>query len=462
MKRNLLLTSLLLSAVQALFGHSPEPVNPPAELPDGISVAPAQGFVDTSNNAFPKGVSGIGLTFTQEIMPNPENTEPATLYYQDFSTPAEETLTATIDIMTWMTGGVLFKERVWTLPGLYKIEIPEGMFLFVDGVDADGERTGSAHAPGVTLYYEIYRGYTVLPGSGTVERIDGAVLRFPDAFEVRPTDLASEIQFYMDNSADEYAYSYEITDEDGDGRVNDVVFSFLQSGRVVTAPGVYGLNIPAGAFEFRISADGAPSEDYTEWKNQEILVKYTIPHAPRPEMDPDPDYAVKSFDTFLMYLPDGFELWFPDTMGQSPLYGVDEDGVVDTTRVYAYAKAQPYEEGDPFITLRLYDPLTHQMLDSYTPPTAGMYCLRTVPSLLFGSWAPSLTGGEEYTGGSDAYDYFYTVESDLTGVSCPGIEADLTQPRGVYTLLGVKVADTATESLPGGLYISGGRKILVK
>lgn len=463
MKRELLSTLLALLTVQALSARSPEPVNPPADLPDGLTVAPEQGFVDTSNNAYPKGISSIGLTFTQAITPNTANTRPALLYYNDFNEPAEETLATSVDLVTWLTGGVIFKERTWTLPGLYKVEIPEGMFLFADGEDAGGELTGKNPTPAVTLYYEIYKGYQMEPGSGTVAKLDVAVLRFLDADEVRPKDPAAEIQFYMDNNASDYSVSYEITDEDGDGRANDVVFSLLQGGNSVTQPGVYGLDIPAGAFEYLVRNEGGPDDDYTEWTNREILIKYTIPRGPRPEMDPDPDFAVKSFDSFMMYLPDGFTLWFADTMGHSPLYGVNEYGEVDTTRVYAYAKVQPYEEGISFVTLRLYDPITHEMLETYTPPEPGMYCLRTVPSLLFGVWPAAEAGGEEFTGGSDEYEYFYTVVDGGSGVSCPGIEADnLPANDAVYTIFGVKVADSASETLPKGLYISGGRKFVVK
>ena len=76
-----------------------------------------------------------------------------------------------------------------------------------------------------------------------------------------------------------------------------------------------------------------------------------------------------------------------------------------------------------------------------------------------------MSGGEPYLGGSDAYDYFYTVISATTGIGCPGVEAETISPLGgVYNLNGVRVAeeaDAATmRSLPKGVYISGGRKIM--
>lgn len=463
MKNFLCLTLMALAVCQIAEARAPQPVNPPADLPPGITVSPSQGFIDISNNASPQGASSIGLTFTQEVMPNPNNTQPAVLYYNDFESPAEKTLVATVDQATWKTVGVIFKERTWTLSGVYKVEIPEGMFVYVSGQDAEGERTGTAHTPAVTLYYEIYRGYVVTPGSGTFPEISKSVLTFTDADEVKRTSLASEIQFYMDNSSDVYGYGCSITDNDGDGRVNDVVFTYGVDGEPVTAPGIYGLNIPAGAFKFVVygeSHDSDPS-DYVEYENNEILVKYTIPVGPQPEIDPDPNFKVNSFDEFLLYLPDGFELFFPDTMGHSPLYGVDENGNVDTTRIYAYAKADFPEAGSGFVTLRLYDPLTHELLEEYVPPVSGMYCLRTVPSLLYGTWSAALTGGAAYTGGSASYDYFYTVDV-LTGVDT--IEAANDTPAGVYNLYGMKVAEHIGDlnRLPKGIYICGSKKVLVK
>lgn len=463
MKKTLLLSLLAVSVWQVSTARDPQPVNAPAPLPDGITVAPAQGFVDTSNNAYPNGLSSIGLSFTQEVIQNPDNTAPAVLYYQDFETPAEESLTTSVDPLSWQTAGVIFKEHTWVLPGVYMIQIPEGMFCFVDGQDASGERTGSEPVPALTLFYEIYQGYTVTPGSGIVADLKGAVLSFPDAVEVRPTAKASEIDFYLDNSADIYFYSYSITDNDGDGKENDVVFSFKKDGVDVTAPGIYGLNIPAGAFIYRVNGPGYPddADDFTERTNNEILVKYTIPHSPRPEIDPDPDYAVKSFDTFMLYIPDGMQLWFVDTMGHSPLYGVDAAGNVDVTRIHAYAKADPIEEGASFVLLRLYDPMTHEVLDSFTPPSEGMYCLRTVPSLLYGVWPAAVAGEEPFTGGSDAYDYFYTYQKEITNVV--DLPKDAAAESGpVYNLHGVKVAETFGPALPKGLYITGGRKVVVK
>ena len=97
MKKFLLLAAVAVSVWQMAVAVAPQPVNPDAPLPDGVTVDPAQGFIDTSNSVNPNGVSNIGFTFRQEVVANPDNTTPALLYYQDFDVPADETLTATVD-----------------------------------------------------------------------------------------------------------------------------------------------------------------------------------------------------------------------------------------------------------------------------------------------------------------------------------------------------------------------------
>ncbi len=82
--------AIVAMAPANMSAHAPQPVNPPAELPAGISVSPVQGFVDISNNASPNGVSSIGLSFSQEVVPNAANTEPALLYHNDMDNPRRQ------------------------------------------------------------------------------------------------------------------------------------------------------------------------------------------------------------------------------------------------------------------------------------------------------------------------------------------------------------------------------------
>ncbi len=461
--------AIVAMAPANMSAHAPQPVNPPAELPAGISVSPVQGFVDISNNASPNGVSSIGLSFSQEVVPNAANTEPALLYHNDMDTPAASTLITSIDTETWRLGGVIFKDRTWNVAGVYKVEIPAGMFCYASGVNDLGEPTGTEPTPGMTLYYEIYKGYSLSPASGTYGSLSEAELTFTDAYEVEANPSANTISFYMDNSMDSYMVKYELVAPTTDDEHYAVKFSFGSNGSYgeVSTPGIYGLLIPAGAFTYRSPGPSFATDptDYVERTNEEILVKYTVPRYPAPEIDPDPNFAIKQFDSFNIYLPDGFTLWFADNMAQNNIYRVDEEGNIDTTKVYAYAKAGAANASDGFVTLNLYDPVSHQPLATYTPDEPGLYCLRLCTSLLFGEWPAAVSGGEPYLGGSDAYDYFYTVISATTGIGCPGVEAETISPLGgVYNLNGVRVAeeaDAATmRSLPKGVYISGGRKIM--
>lgn len=462
-------TALIASACALpCVARTPEPVNAPAPVPEGITVDPPQGFVDTSNPVSPNGVSSIGFTFSgaREVMPNPARTAEAKLYYNDFTTPIEVSRVATVDQMSWRTVGVLFKERTWKLEGLYKVEIPEGMFVYVDGTDASGERTGTDPTPAMTLYYEIYRGYNISPASGPVEQLDYIDIRFPDADEVTVNNTISDAQFYLDNSDDPYSFSHSIEVDPATGKQTMVRLKLMDAdGNEVTAPGTYGVNIPAGVFSFRVYGDDYAEDptDYVEYSTHEMLVKYVVTRGEQPRIEPSPEDEVESLGDFRLYLPDGMNLWFVDSMGKSYLYQVDEvTGEIDNTRIIAYAVADDYKPGDTFVTLGLYDPQSYERLTKFEP-SPGTYCLITSRSLLYGEW-PATSNSDAFTGGSDPYYYFYRVVDINSGVECPGACVEAEQDGPLFNLQGVKVADRAAAAsrLPKGVYISGGRKIMIR
>ncbi|MDE6010161.1 MAG: hypothetical protein K2F87_01760 [Muribaculaceae bacterium] len=457
MKKLILLSAAIAALCLPAGARAPQPVNPPSEIPANITVSPAQGFVDVGPTASPLGVSAIGLTFTQEIVVNRENKEPALLYYNDFDTPAETTLSANVNPETWLTGSVLFKERTWTLDGLYKVEIPAGMFLYASGQDINGDRTGTDPTPALTLYYEIYKGYVVTPGSGTVQELSRTVISFSDADEVTTSSGISKMDFFMDNSDAPFSHGYQITDSDGDGKKNDVVITY---GGPVSTPGVYTLLVPADSFKFRVYGENYSSDntDFVEYSNPEMVIKYTVARGEAPAIEPDPAETQTEFSTFQISIPEDCELFFVDTMGKSPIYGVDAHGNVDTTKQYAYAKPLPRGEGEDFITLNLFDPLTNRRIDTLRLEK-GAYCLRIVSGFFYGSWTDPATGEVSF-GGSEAYDYIYTVGKTVGVDKVADAEAD----GPVFNLQGVKVAEhlDASTRLPKGIYISAGRKVVVR
>lgn len=462
-------TALIASAcVINSVARTPQPVNEPAPLPAGVKVVPEQGFVDTSNNAFPTGVSSVDFTFSgREVMPNPANTAEARLYYNDFDTPVETSRVATVDQMTWAQVSVLFKQRTWKLEGLYKVEVPEGMFVFISGTDASGEPVGTDPTPAMTLYYEIYRGYTISPASGPVENLDYADIRFPDADEVVINASISEAQFYLDNCSDTYLHEAAIEEDPVSGKKNIVRIKMREAdGEKVTAPGTYGLHIPAGVLTFRVYGPGYAEDptDFVEYNNIEILAKYVVTRGEQPKIEPSPEDELEAFGDFRLYLPEGMTLWFANTMEQSKIYRVDEaTGEVDDSLVYAYLIAENYKPGEDFVTLGLYDATSRERI-SKLEPAPGTYCLKVAQQLLFGMW-PAADGEEAFTGGSDPYNYYYRVVDINSGVECIGESVPSAETDGAfYNLYGVKVADNAASArcLPKGIYISGGRKIMIK
>lgn len=472
MKKSLLLASLMLLPIAAL-AKSPTPANEPAPLPTGVSVAPSQGFVDISGSNYPLGVSSIGITFGgKEIVINENCTTPAELYYNDFSTPYVTTLSRSVDAQTWSTAGVIFKGGTYKNNGVYKIVIPEGMFCYASGTDSNGDPTGTEPTPGMTLYYEIYVGYQVIPAPGVVSELEDIRLVFADADEVIANNGANSVSFYKDNAAGDYSVIQEVADLNNDGIKNTVVFRIDQDGIAATfsESGVFGLNIPAGAYTYRIYGPNHATDptDYVEYTTDEILVKYNIPKIPQPEIWPYTDETVEEFEYFELTMPDNFTKWFQNDRTYSNLYGVTDNGVVDTTYPYVRAMVTDYEDcTETMIVLHLIDATTLEPLDSYTPPRSGLYCFRLGESLFSGEYQSLIQGASPEFITSDPFDYYYEVKVQGGSSSVIDIEeAAKADTVTVYTFTGIRVALDADPAVLGGLapglYIVNGKKMLKK
>lgn len=496
MKKILLLAAALLPMM--LSAKSPQLQITPAPLPAGVSVSPAQGFVNVSNNDqdYPKGVAAISITFGgREIAINEQCTTPAKIYVNDFTTPVAESMSRGVEIMTHKMATVLFKNRAYNNTGIYKIEVPEGFFYYdepdtnapeaqEDGdVDVNDQPVGtidpSLYTPALTLYYEIYIGYAVSPTPGVVPELQNIVVTFPDADEITMNG-GDPIEFFKTNGSN-YNITTTIMDHNGDGKVNDVVFSFGDDDGIAMEafinPGEFNLMIPAGKFTYKTYGANYASDptDFVERKSIYMYLQYEIPHFAQPAIIPDTEEPLESFTLFDIILPDNIVKMTNSDMVQNNIYSVSDNGVVNDGAPMMQAKinaANFYDaETDSYIypekeiILDLYDPETYEFIEEWTP-ASGRYCLRLGKSLFFGQYTDAF-GKVEYIN-SPRFDYYYTIKNSIGGTGVENMEnaeiADETVT--VYTLSGIRVAVNEDPAVLGqlapGLYIVNGKKMLKK
>lgn len=478
MKKILLAAALLLplavSAKDPVLQITPEP------LPTGVSVTPAQGFVDVSlsDQGNPKGVGAIAIVFNyQEVTINEKCKTPAKLYKNDFTTPVEESFFRGIDIESHMIASVLFKKGAYNNTGIYKVEIPEGFFVYADGVDSNGDLTGTNPTPALTLYYEIYVGYAISPTPGVVPEIQEIVLTFPDADEIVMNE-SGQIAFFQDNGPD-YLVVTNIMDYNNDGKKNEVVLSLSDTDGIaieaLIEPGTYSLQIPAGKFTYKTYGPDYASDptDFVERTSPYLFFKYDIPFFAQPEIIPATDEPVESFSLFDIILPDSFQKWTNNDKVNNNIYTVSDNGVVNDGAPVMIAKINPELFYDPATTdydypaseviLSLYDADENKFIDEWTP-APGNYCLRLGKSLCFGQYTDSM-GNVSFVD-TPQFDYYYTVQNSGSETGVEDIEnaeiADETVT--IYTLSGIRVALNAAPEVLGelapGIYIVNGKKML--
>ena len=483
MKKTLLASLAVFAAVFSGFAQT----LPESTVPAGVKVEPVPGStVDTSPNQYPLGISSIGVTYQRQITPNRDNTEPAVLYYNDFNTPYATTLTASVDMMSYLTGGVIFK-GTYTMNGVYKVEVPEGYFCYIDGVDeTTGEVKAGDPTPAMTLYYRIYNGWTLQPAHDDVlYEIERIVLRFPEADKVEFGTAMSSTCVYPINGED-LGISYEIADVDGDGVENAVVISFVQDDEIrynLSATGKYGLLMDPGAINYYVNGE--------KFTTTEIRALYHIPAAPEPDIWPSPAEPVTDgFEYFELTVPYGFDMenFFQKNTNQGNyIYPVNEDGTIDKSEYVAVAKVVFAECYDHYLHLALFDPVsyeplnfeydTHDSFQSYLwtvkaesrtpwfPAKAGRYALVLGEGLYSGYYTGMISGSTpEYVTNSPFY-WIYDVAGNPSAVE--EIEAvGESDTVTVYNLSGVCVARNADKSvvntLPAGFYIVNGKKVVVK
>lgn len=423
-------TSTFIAAAVVLgaaVANAQSPV--PSPLPEGVySVSPAQGWVDTSNNASPMGVSDIAITFTTTPEVNPMCQGEIALYVDGSDIPAE-TLGAAwatrVDAMGYPVGGFTFS-KTWNAPGLYRITVPEGAWLL-----------NGTPSPAIELNYGIRRLQTLTPAPGIYESIDALTLQLAGTDVVQSALSSKQPAFFM--GATDITFSVDIEEYDDNSEV------FMRFSQPVTAAGTYTLLIPGGAFTYT-TVDGE------EISSQEIVAQYTISAIPVPEITPAPG-EVAGFDRFTITMPEGYSISMVDNMGAWYIYPVT-DGEVGQNGV-AMVKIQSYSKQDNTVELAVIDEDGYVVEKPFVPE-AGEYALRIRNNSISGFYDGTFLNCPPFT-------YYYTVNPNVGVGKLGAVEA----AADVYTAAGILVGHnmerTEMQQLPAGLYIiSGGRKVVVK
>ncbi|MDE6670502.1 MAG: hypothetical protein K2K26_12600 [Muribaculaceae bacterium] len=397
-------------------------------LPDQVaSVSPAQGWVDTSNNANPLGVTEITVNFRTAPEVNPECTSTISIYV-DGSDVAAESLVANevayIDAMGVPAGGFSFTKR-FTAPGLYHVSIPAGVWLL------DGEAS-----PALELNYGIRQLQTLSPAAGIYDELSTITLTVAGT-NVRQND-APELFSGLDD------YDMTISIEEG----TDSSVITMTIGEPINTPGTYTLLIPGGTFTYDMEEDGK----IVTIDSQEIVATYYISAVPKPAIDPE-EGTVKGFDKFTLTMPEGYSMFFADTMSISYIYPVLPDGSLSPSYEYRVRVAEyDSEAGTVQLVVLNSDNMPTETLLS---PANGEYALRLANSLVSGTY------NDEFVG-TAPFIYYYTV-NNITGIENIGLTENET--LDVYTITGVRVGHNlnreSLKTLPTGLYIVNGKKIMV-
>ncbi|MDE5877265.1 MAG: hypothetical protein K2H47_07205 [Muribaculaceae bacterium] len=397
-------------------------------LPDQVeSVNPVQGWVDTSNNANPLGVSDITIGFRTAPEVNPDCTSLISIYV-DGSDVASESLVANeaafVDAMGNPAGGFIFTKR-YTSPGLYHISIPEGVWLL-----------GGEASPAIELNYGIRQLQTLSPATGIYDQLSTITLT------VAGTNVQQRKTPEFFSGLDDYDLTISIEE----GTDSSVITMTL--GETITTSGTYTLLIPGGTFSYDIEEDGKT----VTIDSQEIVATYYISSVPKPAIDPE-EGTVEGFDKFTLTMPEGYLMFFADTMSISYIYPVLPDGSLSPSYEYRVRVAEyDSEAGTVQLVVLNSDGMPTETLLS---PANGEYALRLGSSLVSGTYNDEFVNLAPFI-------YYYTV-NNLTGIEKIGLTENET--LDVYTITGVRVGRNldreSLKTLPAGLYIVNGKKVML-
>ncbi|MDE7159794.1 MAG: hypothetical protein K2O24_02970 [Muribaculaceae bacterium] len=449
--RHPLLAALVVAAMPmaALAQHSPVPDFEIFSLPDGISsVEPAQGYVDISANMNPLGLREISVTFRSTPAINRDCKEMAVCRYNGVEAAAVTNASSYVDAMGNPTAGINFGKNL-TSPGFYNVTIPQG-FWIANGVPS----------PAIELNYEIFDLFRISPAAGLHDSLSEIVLDFPKADEVK-LNKRSNVEFYRTSPEEIYSLRFETVANPTDGRLNRVVMTILDAdgSRAVgdlTVPGTYAFHCISDAFSAYVYGPNHSTDptDYVEWLTPEILRTYEIAACPAPAIEPAQG-TLEKFTSFTLTVPSVFNLMMVDDRNnKSGIYAIEADGSVALDPI-CLLKAQRDFDVPGVFTLSVADNRGVIIPEGITPVN-GDYMMILAPGLYSGFFNNDFIN-------SSPYQYRYTIYNESVNVE--GLEAS-EENVTVYNLAGVRLLDNAEpaalHTLPAGLYIVNGRKLVIR
>lgn len=287
----------------------------------------------------------------------------------------------------------------------------------------------------MTLPYEIYVPQAVAPAPGVLESLSVITVSFPDFEKAELLDKSKISLYGVGTVAD---LEFDVTAGEYDNQLDIVIAA------PVSKAGDYKLQLLAGAMR-GVNADGSAES------NCEMIYSWTIAAAAQPAITPA-EGEVKEFSSFVISVPEGAAFWFCDDRSKNYIYEADEEGNLYSDPLCMVKPVADMAAGT--ITLTVME--TSEGKDTLIP-TDGYYCLVLAKGLYSGSW------GDDFINSPELRYYYkvannYSIVDTLDGMDAES--ADVYNMHGVRVLRGVTADDLRT--LPAGIYVYAGRKVVVR
>lgn len=430
-----------LVAIMATVAASAYAITGTSVLPQNVTSVDPRPDTRVNTGAFssPLGVQQISVVFSKDVTINASCTEKAHIYKDGEETPIQSVgiSGAFVDAMYSNIGGVLFPNSC-TSNGNYRVTIPEGFW----------QLSGAGLSGAFDLYYEILTPQTISPSNSIQRELKEFRMEFPGFDEVKILDK-SKFEFLRLSSSDTYNINVsEGINEDG-SRANYILITLATP---VTTQGEYNLFIQANAAEGISYGPNYPENpnDIIREPNTEVLQRYTVSLVDKSAINPA-EGLLDKFTSFELTVPEGSQFWFVNDKAVNFIYPVNEDGSLSPDPICRLTGRRIEDTEKILLTVNE----NGNVVDSFTPKP-GKYALQLASGLFSGSW------DDEFIN-SSPYIYYYEIMggSSVDEIPTPYIKAD----EAVYTIDGRKVSDSKEslreKTLPKGIYISGGHKIMI-
>lgn len=382
--------------------------------------------------------------------PNPECMVPAVLSYEGNPLVEIESTSSKVQRFIMQADNcytLMFTNTPYTMPGHYRVTIPEGFMLFNGGsvVSAAFDEEFFIDEPIVM---------TANPPAGYVTEMPRVVnITFEGVESIIDNDTKPDLDYNLGAIRFDTPGGHCIPGRTVKGNTMTLTIGSVETGEgeggeaaqaedVMTIPGMYQLTICAGNLTF-VMPDG------TKRDCDDMEIDWLLPNIPYPAADPAPG-EVASLEEFRFTLqePQLFGMWNTAPV----LYRMDEYGNY-SERV---ATGKRVEAG--VVRNMKTDALSFKLNQKVTAP--GEYLLKVNKSSFSIQTAENTLATDEWN--ACEYVYHYTImEGETSGVE------DVTagnQAADVYNAAGMVIGRgldaESVKALPAGLYIINGRKVI--